>query len=89
MKLELKRSMTLSLQQLEKPYYVSYTIETGHQWGATAVMGGLLGGSSAPFRYPAMQLRVGTTNSIRQTSRAVDAAHRIPSAVSRWMTMRP
>ncbi len=60
MKGELKRSMTLSLQQLEKPYYVSYTIETGHQWGATAVMGGLLGVSSQPFRYPAMQLRVGS-----------------------------
>ncbi len=59
MKGELKRSMTLSLQKLEKPYYVSYTIETGHEWSATAVMGGLLGVSSEPFRYPAMQLRVG------------------------------
>jgi len=59
MKAELKRSMTLSLQQLEKPYYVSYTIETGHEWSATAVMGGLLGATSEPFRYPAMQLRVG------------------------------
>ena len=56
---ELQRSMTLSLQQLEKPYYVSYTIDTGHEWSATAVMGGLLGTSSEPFRYPAMQLRVG------------------------------
>jgi hypothetical protein len=59
MKAELTRSMTLSLKQLEKPYYVSYTIETGHQWGATAVMGALLGTSSQPFRYPSMQLRVG------------------------------
>jgi len=59
MKSELSRSMTLSLKQLEKPYYVSYTIETGHQWGATAVQGGLLGTSSQPFRYPQLQLRVG------------------------------
>src|SRR5580704_3996019 len=59
MQTELKRSMTLSLQQLEKPYFVSYTIDTGHEWSATAVMGGLLGVSSEPFRYPAMQLRVG------------------------------
>ncbi len=59
MKAELKRSMTLSLQKLERPYYVSYTIETGHEWSATAVMGGLLGVTSEPFRYPAMQLRVG------------------------------
>ncbi|HEY4085369.1 MAG TPA: metallopeptidase TldD-related protein [Bryobacteraceae bacterium] len=59
MRTELGRSMTLSLKQLEKPYYISYTIETGHQWGATAVMGGLMGTSSEPFRYPQLQLRVG------------------------------
>jgi len=59
MQTELKRSMSLSLQQLEKPYFVSYTIDTGHEWSATAVMGGLLGVTSEPFRYPAMQLRVG------------------------------
>ena len=59
MQAELKRSMTLSLQNLEKPYFVSYTIDTGHEWSATAVMGGLLGVLSEPFRYPAMQLRVG------------------------------
>ena len=59
MRTELSRSMTLSLKQLEKPYYISYTIETGHQWGATAVQGGLLGTSSEPFRYPQLQLRVG------------------------------
>lgn len=59
MKAEMNRSMTLSLQQLEKPYFVSYTIDTGHEWSAAAVLGGLLGVTSEPFRYPAMQLRVG------------------------------
>ena len=59
MQTEMKRSMTLSLQKLEKPYFVSYTIDTGHEWSATAVMGGLLGATSEPFRYPALQLRVG------------------------------
>ena len=59
MQAEMKRSMTLSLQQLDKPYFVSYSIDTGHEWAATAVLGGLLGVSSEPFRYPAMQLRVG------------------------------
>lgn len=59
MQAELKRSMTLSLQQLEQPYFVSYSIDTGHAWSATAVMGGLLGVSSSPFRYPGLQLRVG------------------------------
>jgi hypothetical protein len=62
MQTELKRSMSLSLQKLEKPYFVSYTIDTGHEWSATAVMGGLLGVSSEPFRYPALQLRVGDYN---------------------------
>jgi TldD protein len=59
MQTELKRSMTLSLQQLEKPYFVAYTIDTGHVWSSTAVMGGLLGSTSEPFRYPSLQLRVG------------------------------
>lgn len=62
MKAELQRSMSLSLQQLEKPYYVSYTIDGGHVWSATAVMGGLIGQASEPFRYPAMALRVGDYN---------------------------
>ena len=62
MKQELKRSMSLSLQKLEKPYYVSYVIETGHEWSAVAVMGGLLGSTSAPFRYPQLELRVGDYN---------------------------
>ena len=62
MKQELKRSMSLTLQKLEKPYYVSYVIETGHEWSAVAVMGGLLGSTSEPFRYPALELRVGDYN---------------------------
>ncbi len=59
---EMKRTMSLSLQQLEKPYFASYSIDTGHEWSATAVMGGLLGTTSEPFRYPSMQLRVGDYN---------------------------
>ncbi len=59
---EMNRAMTLSLQQLEKPYFVSFTIDTGHEWSAVAVMGGLLGATSEPFRFPAMQLRVGDYN---------------------------
>lgn len=60
MQTELKRSMTLSLQKLEKPYFVSYTIDTGHEWSATGVLGGLLGVTSQPLRFPALQLRVGS-----------------------------
>lgn len=59
---ELKRTMSLSLQQLDKPYFASYAIDTGHEWSATAVMGGLLGATSEPFRYPSMQLRIGDYN---------------------------
>ena len=62
MQAELQRSLTLSLQQLEKPYFVSYTIDGGHAWSATASMGALLSSNSAPFRYPSLQLRVGDYN---------------------------
>ncbi len=62
MKAELQRSMTLSLQKLEKPYFISYSADAGHEWSATAVMGGLLGTSSEPFRFGGLQLRVGDYN---------------------------
>ena len=42
MQAELKRSMNLSLKQLEKPYFISYAIDDGKTWTATAAHGGLL-----------------------------------------------
>src|ERR1700685_2198412 len=62
MQAELKRSMTLSLKQLEKPYFVSYSIDDGKTWSATAAHGGLLSAHAGKFRSPAVQVRVGDYN---------------------------
>ena len=56
---ELKRSTTLTLDQLEKPYYVSYTVDEGHIWSASAASGGLLSATSTNFRVPGVRIRVG------------------------------
>ena len=42
MQAELKRSRTLTLNQLEKPYFVSYAIDEGRLWSASATNGGLI-----------------------------------------------
>lgn len=59
MQAELKRSMTLSLKQLEKPYFISYSVDDGKTWSATAAHGGLLSAHAGKFRSPAVQVRVG------------------------------
>jgi predicted Zn-dependent protease len=59
MQAELARSMTLSLQQLEKPYFVSYAIDDGMAWTASAFQGGLVNVRASHFRTPAVQVRVG------------------------------
>lgn len=59
MQAELNRSMTLSLQQLAKPYFISYSIDDGITWSATAAHGGLLSAHVSKFRRPGVQVRVG------------------------------
>jgi hypothetical protein len=59
MQAELKRSMTLSLNQLDKPYYLSYTVDDEHTWSAAATLGGLISSNSSDFRVPRLHLRVG------------------------------
>jgi len=59
MQAELKRSMTLSLKQLEKPYFISYAIDDGKTWSATAVLGGLTSANAGKYRRPSVQVRVG------------------------------
>ncbi len=59
MQAELKRSMTLSLKQLEKPYFVSYGIDDGKTWTASAALGGLTYANIGTYRRPAVQVRVG------------------------------
>ncbi len=62
MQAELKRSMTLSLRQLDKPYFISYSVDDGKTWSATAAHGGLLSAHAQKFRSPAVQVRVGDYN---------------------------
>ena len=59
MQAELKRSMTLTLNQLDKPYYLSYTVDDEHTWSAAATLGGLISSNTSDFRVPRLRIRVG------------------------------
>ena len=59
MRAELKRATTLTLNQLEKPYFVSYGIDEGRTFSATATNGGLISSSATNFRVPEVHIRVG------------------------------
>src|SRR6201999_2268233 len=59
MREELKRSMTLSLNQLDKPYFLSYSVDDTHTWSAVATLGGLLSSSTNDYRVPRLRIRVG------------------------------
>ena len=57
---ELKRSMTLKFENLEKPYYVEYSIDDARVFNATASVGGLISAAPSHFRAPAVHVRVGS-----------------------------
>src|SRR5205823_11681376 len=59
MQAELKRSMTLALGQLDKPYYLSYQVDDQRIWSASATLGGLVGSNLNEFRAPNVRIRVG------------------------------
>ncbi len=59
MQAELQRSMTLTLNQLDKPYYLSYTVDDDHAWSAAATLGGLISSADSSFRVPRLRMRVG------------------------------
>jgi hypothetical protein len=59
MQTELKRSMTLTLNQLDKPYFLSYTVDDEHTWSAAATLGGLLSSNINTYRIPRLRMRVG------------------------------
>ena len=62
MQAELKRSMSLSLNTLEKPYFISYAVDDGKTWSGTAAHGGLISAHVGKFRRPEVQVRVGDYN---------------------------
>ena len=57
MQAELQRSMTLTLNQLDKPYYLSYTVDDEHTWSAAASLGGLVNSSATISRAAAAHSR--------------------------------
>jgi TldD protein len=59
MQAELKRSMSLTLGQLDKPYYLSYQVDDEHIWSASATLGGLVSSNVNNFRSPNVRIRVG------------------------------
>ncbi len=56
---ELKRAMTLTLNQLDKPYYMNYSVDDQHAWSASATLGGLTGSNTSEYRVPNIHIRVG------------------------------
>ena len=56
---ELQHSRRLEGVKLEKPYFISYTVEDGDSFTAMASMGGIVGTTDARFRVPRVQVRVG------------------------------
>jgi hypothetical protein len=59
MSAELKRATTLTLNQLEKPYFVSYAVDDYHNWTASATLGGLIASNDSTYRVPSVRVRVG------------------------------
>jgi TldD protein len=59
MQAELERSMKLTLNQLDTPYYLSYSVDDEHIWSASATLGGLINSNASVFRVPRVRIRVG------------------------------
>ena len=59
MKDELKRSMSLKLQNLESPYYIEYQLDDAMQFSTVATLGGLISVNDSHFRAPRVRVRVG------------------------------
>ena len=60
MRAELNRSMTqLQLEQLEKPYFISYRVQDRTSLDTSATFGALLSGDLTRARYLTVQVRVG------------------------------
>jgi hypothetical protein len=57
---ELERSMTkLQLADLDKPYFIAYTIQDGANWKASASLGSLLDKAETRARFLTVEVRVG------------------------------
>ncbi|MBV9081943.1 MAG: hypothetical protein JOZ62_04650, partial [Acidobacteriaceae bacterium] len=66
---ELARAKTLQLNNLDKPYFVSYTDSDNYELSISGSLGGITGSNAFHIRRPHIQVRVGAyafdnTNSI-------------------------
>ena len=59
MQAELKRSLTLTLGQLDKPYFLSYQVDDQHTWSASSTLGGIVSSNASSYRVPRVRIRVG------------------------------
>ena len=57
---EMTRARTLQLNNLDKPYFVQFSIGDSDSFFATASLGGILGTSSGRSRSPRVEIRVGS-----------------------------
>jgi len=56
---ELVRSRSIHLTNLEPPYFISYALDDGESFVATASLGGLINSRMDGFRLPDIEVRVG------------------------------
>ena len=56
---ELARSRAVKVVNLEPPYFISYSLDDGEAFGATAELGGLISSRRERFRLSAVDVRVG------------------------------
>jgi len=59
MRAELEHSKSLESANLGKPYFISYDVEDGEAFAASATLGGLITSTDTAFRLPRIQVRVG------------------------------
>ncbi len=56
---ELDRSKALRVVDLDKPYYIEYSIEDADTYNVSATLGGLMNASRSRARVPQVQVRIG------------------------------
>jgi TldD protein len=57
---EMEHSKGLNAANLEKPYFIAYTVEDAESFGAAASLGGIISTTESRFRAPRVQVRVGS-----------------------------
>ncbi len=57
---ELEHSQGLKSVNLEKPYFIAYSVEDGEGFGTVASLGGVISTTESRFRAPRVQVRVGS-----------------------------